>query len=220
MGIKQNEIEKLQNQIDEFNTEISQLKEKNRKLIDSKDVEINTLKLNNDSIKSELDNVQKELKQVKTRFDSLRIKEKENQSNFNKTLSQLESENEGLNSKYLDLTKELNDSKTKYESVKCQLAKYEQLIDNLNDQVVLLKREQKESSYNLTQLSQNFDIEMEIKAKLDIKCQELEQQVIEFKDQASKHANCESNLMNLQIKLKQNEHSLHKKYIKKKIYHF
>ena len=196
----------------ELNNEINQLHQKNRKSIDSKEAEINNLKVNNDNLKQELGNMNKELKQLKIRFDTLKSKEKENQFSSSKTISQLESENEKLSSKCFDLDKELIDFQQKYEAIKCQLSKYEQLIDNLNEQVVLLKREQKEQQMNLNQMNQSLEIEVDLKNKLDSRCQELEEQVQILKELAMKHDNCENNLIGLQMKFKQIEQNFIKKY--------
>lgn len=211
MNVKINDIKDLENQIDLLNNQLKDVKNKHRKEHDSKEIELNTLKLNYDSVKIELASAQKDLKQLKTRFDAIKTKEKENQSSFIKSLAQLESENEKLNNKYLDLSKESEDWQNKYESNKCQLNKYELLIDNLNEQVILLKRELKENQMNLNEISQSYEGEREMRGKLEAKLQEVEPQISDYKQLIAKHENCEKNFFNFQMKVKQIQQSLNTK---------
>lgn len=218
MNLKQIDIGNLQSQIDELTTELNNIKESNRKQLDTRDIELNTLRLNNDTLQIELTNCQKELKQAKTRFEGLRTKEKENQMNYGKTLEQLEAENEILNSKCLDLSKELAESKARYDSIKCQLSKYEQLIDNLNEQVILLKRELKEHQMDFAQINQNYDLEVELKGKLESKCHDLEKQLVDLKEISNRHEKCEKVITDIKSKLSQTELTLNKKLGIKKIF--
>jgi chromosome segregation ATPase len=211
LSLKNTELEELKAQIDELNTEMNSLKETNRKQIDQRDTEINCLRLNNDSARLELCQAQSELQQLKTRFESLRSKEKENQLAYSKTLDELEASNEKLNNKCLDFSKDLTDAQVKHDSVKCQLAKYEQLIDNLNEQIVLLKRELKESQLDLNRLGGNYDLECELKAKLDTKCQEMTKEMLDLKEISIRHEKCESLMADLSVKLKQSETVINKK---------
>ncbi|CAF0906170.1 unnamed protein product [Brachionus calyciflorus] len=211
MNLKQMDIDKLNKEINELNTEINQLKQTNRKKCDAKDMEINNLKLNNDNLRIELANITKKLKQLKIRFDALKSKEKENQSQTSKTINHLETENEKLSTKCLEIGKELVDYQQKYESVKCQISKYEQLIDNLNEQSLILKRDQKENQFNLNQMNQNLEIELDLKNKLDQRCQELEEENSILKDHVLKHENCEHKSMEFHMKLNHLEQILNKK---------
>jgi chromosome segregation ATPase len=208
---KISELNKLQSQVDELNEEINKIKQKYRKEIDTKDLELKTTKLNYENMKQEYDNNLNELKQMKTRFDTLKTKDKENQIEFEKSLSNLESENERLNTKYLDVSKELIDIQNKYEITKCQLAKYEQLIDSLNEQVILLKRENKEIQLNYIQVNQSLESQQEIRNKLEANYKELENQCNELKKYNLDHQNCENNISNLQIKIQQLTQSLETK---------
>jgi chromosome segregation ATPase len=197
------ELNKLQSQVDELNEEINKIKQKYRKEIDAKDMDLKTNILNHDNMKQEYEINLNELKQMKTRFDTLKTKEKENQFEFEKSLNHLESENEKLNTKYLDVSKELIDIQNKYEITKCQLAKYEQLIDSLNEQVILLKRDNKEIQLNFMQVNQSLESQQEIRNKLETNCKELENQCNELKKFNLQHQNCENNLANLQAKMQQ-----------------
>jgi chromosome segregation ATPase len=197
------EINKLQHQIDEMSNQLSHQKESTHKELDKKDMELKTLQLNFENSKKELENYKNELNQTKTRFETYKIKEKESNSSREKSLHTLEKENEKLNNKCLDLSKEMSDWQRKYETTHSQLNKYEQLIDNLNEQLITLKRECKESQLNLNQVTQNFEADRDAKTKLEAKCQELEKRNEEFKQLASKHDNCEKIFANIQCKYKQ-----------------
>ena len=136
------------------------------------------------------------------------INTRENLNNYEKTLNGLEKENEMLNNKCSDLNVTLSESEKKFDSIKCQLTKYEQLIDNLNEKVIILKRECKEKELNLKQISQNLEIETEAKAKLDLKCQELEKNLSSNQQSLVKLENYEKNIANIQVKYKQMQSSL------------
>lgn len=198
----------MQHQIDEFNNQLSQQKETSRKELDKKEMEIKTLQLNFENSKTEHENSKNELNQTKARFETFKMKEKESNSSKDKNLHILEKENEKLNNKCLDLSKETNDWQRKYETTHSQLSKYEQLIDNLNEQLITLKREFKESQVNLNQITQNFEADRDSKLKLEVKCQELDKLNGELKQTASKHDNCEKIFTNIQSKYKQLQQSL------------
>ena len=205
---KMSELNKLQSQVDELNEEINKIKQKYRKEIDAKDIDLKTTKLNHDNMKQEYEANLVELKQMKTRFDTLKTKEKENQIEFEKSLNHLESENEKLNTKYLDVSKELTDIQNKYEITKCQLTKYEQLIDSLNEQVILLKRDNKEIQLNYMQVNQSLESQQDIRNKLEANYKELENQYNELKKFNLQHQNCENNIASLQVKIEQLTQSL------------
>jgi len=205
------ELNKLQHQIDELNNQLSKQKETAHKDLEKKDLEINTLLLNFENSKNDLENSKNELNQTKARFETFKIKEKESNSTREKNIHSLEKENEKLNNKCLDLSKETSDWQRKYETTHSQLSKYEQLIDNLNEQLITLKREFKENQVNLNQITQNFEGDRDAKVKLEVKCQELEKLNAELKQAASKHDNCEKIFTNIQSKYKHLQQSLNNK---------
>ena len=174
-------------------------------------MDLKTLNLNLENLKKELEDSKNELNQSKTRFETFKIKEKDSNLSREKHLHNLEKENEKLANKCLDLTKEAGDWQRKYETTHSQLSKYEQLIDNLNEQLINLKRECKECHLSLSQMTQNFETDRDLKVKLESKCQELEQQNVELKQAASKHENCEKIFINIQSKYKQVQQSLSNK---------
>ncbi len=210
-SLKQAEIDKLNNQIDELTKTADEQKNKFRKSIDAKDVEINNLKLNFENANLELTNSQKEYQQIKTRFETLRNQEKLNQENFAHTLQEMEKENEKLNNKCLDFSKKCSDSVKQAEAVKSQLIKYEQLIDNLNEQVSLLKNELRETKANLSTTTIGLSSESELKNKFESKSKELEAELNEKKAILSRHSNCEPVITDLNEKLKQITQNLTKK---------
>lgn len=208
LSVKQNELNNLQTQLDNLSSTHRDDLEKLRRKFDTKDVELKQLQANYDSVKTEKDCIQKELKQIKIRLDNLKSKDKENQANYEKTLNELEKENELLNNKNADLSASMDNTTRKFDSIKCQLTKYEQLIDSLNEKVIILKRECKESQLNLKQTVDNLNAEVEIKTKLESKCQQLEQQ-LDSKDQSLvKYEHYEKNLSVIQSKYKQMQTNL------------
>jgi chromosome segregation ATPase len=209
--LKQAEIDKLNDQIDELRKELDEQKSKHRKQVDAKDVEINSLKLNLENARLELANSQKEHQQMKTRFETLRVEEKTNAESYARTMRDIEKENEKLNDKCLDLTKKCGDSVKQAEAVKSQLIKYEQLIDNLNEQVSLMKGELKETKASLGRASAGLNMECELRTKFEAKCKELEVELAEKKSILSRHENCEPAITDLNNKLKQLAQTLTKK---------
>jgi chromosome segregation ATPase len=171
-------------------------------------METKSLQANYEALKTEKESCLKELKQMKIRFENLKQKEKENSIHYERTLNGLEKENESLNNRYADLSSQMDDCQRKHDSTKCQLNKYEQLIDSLNEQIIILKRECKENQLNLKQTTHNLEVELELKSKLDAKCQELES-LLNFKQQAlAKYENYERNISNIQTKYKQMQSAL------------
>ena len=201
----------LQEQVDELQSELTKTKECNRHNTDAKDVELKALKANLENAKYELATAQNEMKQMKSRIEVLRTKEKENKLESDGTISQLESENEKLSAQCDEQTKELSQWQNKYDAIKCQLGKYEQLIDNLNEQVILLKRDSRENQMNVEQLSKSYEFEKDLRFKLEAKSKILEEQLNEKIEQLSKHGDCEKNMNSLQSKAKQIQSMLNAK---------
>ncbi len=208
LNAKLNEINNLHAQIDALGSQLNDEREKTRRKYDSKDLEAKALQANYESLKNEKEFLLKEIKQIKTRFENLKSKEKENLTNYEKTLNGLEKENEILNNKCSDLSVALSESEKNCDSTKCQLTKYEQLIDSLNEKVIILKRECKENQLNLKEISQSLEIESDAKAKLDIKCQQLEKNLNSKEQSLVKFENYEKNISNIQVKYKQMQSSL------------
>ncbi len=61
-----------------------------------------------------------------------------------------------MTAKYEKATGEYEAVKKKIEIVKSQITKYEQLIDSLNEQIILYKRDVKENEINYNQTCKNI----------------------------------------------------------------
>lgn len=183
-------------------------RERFRKKQEAKDVEFNCLQVKCDASQGEVTNAQKEIKQLKARLDHVKSKEKENLSNYEKTLSTLEKENEKVSNKYEEIRMEYEASKKKVDTIKCQITKYEQLIDSLNEQIVLYKRDVKENELNYNQLCQNYESEREANFKLNSKCQQLEQILHENHQSLAKFQGLEKTYSELELRHKRVESEL------------
>ncbi len=110
-----------------------------------------------------------------------------------------------MTAKYEKATGEYEAVKKKIEIVKSQITKYEQLIDSLNEQIILYKRDVKENEINYNQTCKNFESEREANIKLGTKCQQLEKILQEHQQSLAKFQNLEKNYNDLQFKHKQLE---------------
>ena len=203
LNSKNSEITKLNEQLDEQRTILTEEKESNRKKIDSKEIECHAHLVNIENIKRNLILSQEELKQAKLRLDSLKSNEKENKSNYETTLSHLERENEKLHSLLSLKTNEAEESITKFDALKCQLKKYEQLIDNLNEQIITIKRDSKEIQMNFIQVCQNLEVEKEQRIKLEAQQATFQKEFNEGRLAISTNQNLQKNLITVQNKYKQ-----------------
>lgn len=208
LSVKTAELREVQANLDELQIELNKTKETSRLNLERKDLELKTLTANHENLKYQLTSAESEIKQMKTRLDVLRTKDKEEKLQADSTITKLENENEKLSARCDCQEKEIGQWQTKYEAIKCQLNKYEQLIDNLNEQIILLKRESKEAQMNLEHVSKSYEIEKEIKSKLETKAKILDEQLNEKIEQLTRYSECERTNDNLQLNLKQMQHSL------------
>ena len=187
-------------QLEQLTDQLDKEREKTRSKYDIKDLECKSLQVNIDSLKSDLVKSQQELEQSKTRIENLKIKEKENQSNFEKSLRQLEKENEKLSSECARMSSEHAGWERKFETIRCQLSKYEQLIDSLNEQIILVKRDAKECQLKAAHALQTLEVERETNLKLNSKCSQLEKIVQENHQSLAKFQSMDKNYSEIQLK--------------------
>ncbi len=187
-------------QLEESTNQLDKERDRFRKNQETKDVEFNCLRVKCDASTADLETAQKEIKQLKARLDHVRTKEKENLHNYEKTLSTLEKENEKVANKCEEARVDAEASKKKIDTIKCQITKYEQLIDSLNEQIVLYKRDVKENELNYNQLCQSYEVERDSSFKLNSKCQQLEQILHENHQSLAKYQGIEKAYSELEFR--------------------
>jgi len=114
-------------------------------------------------------------------------------------------EHKKLQGDYEDVTGDHEALKKKIEIIKSQIAKYEQLIDSLNEQIVLYKRDVKENELNYNQTCQSLESEREASIKLATKCQQLEKILQEHQQSLARLQSLDKSYTDLQSKHRQLE---------------
>jgi chromosome segregation ATPase len=204
-------IAELREQMNQLSAQLSECIEKRQKELEKKDCELSSLKVLNESLNNELSVAQSELKQARLRLDAFKLNEKEAQATYEKDLRELETQNEKLLVKYDETNKQAAEWRLNCEASKCQLKKYEQLIDNLNEQLTSLKADHKELKIKFDELTHSTVSHREAKISIELKCQLLQNTLEEYQKKLIKYDNYEKNFNAMAAKYKQLQQTLNYK---------
>ena len=188
VAAKMGELNSLREQADDRCREANEARSKHRKELDVKEAELRQTRVAMESVRGELDSCHAELKQMRARFETFKRNERESHSAYEKRVRELESEADKLTGRCLDLTKASDEWQARNDVLASQLKKYEQLIDTLNEQLLVSKRESADVQARIAQAKQSCeaDAEAEWRHKHEAKSKELEQLTLERNQLAHK----------------------------------
>lgn len=198
---KDEDIASLRGRVNELISEKRQVEENFQKTVDDQNTKISTLQSN-------LASLQRTAKETEFRLESV-----QNESSCQaKSFEQVAAEKKSLQTKNLELGRELNEASKTKDSLKSQLKKYEQLIDNLNEQIVHVKRELAENQKSQESLKSSHNKTIQSKKELESKYRNLELDLNRLKVIEAKNKALEECVADLKAKLEQSELNRNRKY--------